>query len=217
MEVQTEAGTALKRDTYGYEVSVYATGTDGRRIGAANQRWHETAHIEGTQTPAITREEWTYDAFGNVLKHTEWGVVEGSNLRAGADERITRFEYVNDTSKWLLRKETWKLVTDAEGKRLSETRSYYDGEPFVGLGHGQVGTRGVVTRVEDWVEGGRYVQTQRLSHDGYGVVVASLNPVGTRTETEFDARTHRLPIAERVFLASGPLSMSHSGPRRTPS
>jgi len=49
------------------------------------------------------------------------GVVEGTNLLAGNDERVTRTKYVNDAGRWLLGRATDQRVEDGSGRKLSET------------------------------------------------------------------------------------------------
>jgi hypothetical protein len=114
-------------------------------VAWAERTKHEAEHWEGAATPVTTREEWTHDDYGNVLAHSEWGIVEGSNTLAGHDERITTTGYVNDADHWLLGR-AFHTLTDAVGLRIGESYTYYDGEPFKGLGLGQLGAAGAHTR-----------------------------------------------------------------------
>jgi hypothetical protein len=202
-EVQTATGSVLARESFGYDVHLFELGTDGRRVAGPDRRWHVVDHVEGTATPRSTREEWTYDDFGDVLVHSEWGVIDGTNLLAENDERITTTEYASDTDRWLLGRPTHATVTNAAGARLSETFTYYDGDPFVGLPFGRLGSRGLPTRTEAWVEGDRLVQTTRLQRDEFGLVTAMLDPRGSRREVDYDVATHCFPIAERSLLEGG--------------
>ena len=102
LEVQTATGTVLRRETSGYDVHVFGTGSDGRSVTGADRRFHVTEHVEGTTTPITTRQEWTYDDYGSVRVHSEWGVVDGDDFLAGSDERITTTDYAHDTDRWLL-------------------------------------------------------------------------------------------------------------------
>ena len=201
-EVQTATGAVLRRDASGYEVHTYGTGTDGRPVNGADRRWHVTEHIEGTSVPVTTREEWSYDDYGGVHVHSEWGVVDGDDLLAGADERITITDYAHDTERWLL-KPIHFVVTDASGARVTESRTYYDGDPFVGLPYGVLGTRGLPTRTESWVDGDQFVNTSRVQYDDFGLAVATLDPRGFRREVDYDGDTHRFPTAERLLLGDG--------------
>ncbi|XXF79241.1 toxin TcdB middle/N-terminal domain-containing protein [Myxococcaceae bacterium GXIMD 01537] len=198
MEVRTEEGLVLRREAFHHDVRLHATGTDGRRVARAERTFREVQHVEGTAAPVTTREEWTYDDWGNVLSHSEWGVVEGTNVLKANDERITHTEYTHDTDSWLLGRPVRQWVTNAKGERLSETRTYYDGEAFVGLPLGRLGRQGVATRTEAWVEGARFIPSERVQYDAYGLVVATLSPTGTRRDMEYDASTHRLVLSERI-------------------
>jgi RHS repeat-associated protein len=203
LDVQTAAGSVLRREANRYEVHTYATGIDGRRVAGAQRRAHVVEHLEGTTTPATTLEEWTYDEYGDALIHAEWGVVDGANREAAHDERITTTMYAHDLERWLLGRPYEVAVTDAAGTRLSASRTSYDGEPFVGLPLGMLGARGLPTRKEEWIEGDRFVATARVEYDERGLTTATLDPRGFRHEIDYDAETHRFAIAERSLLAGG--------------
>jgi hypothetical protein len=172
-------------------------------VAWAERTKHEAEHWEGGSSPGTTREEWTHDDYGNVLVHSEWGIVEGSNSLAGHDERITTTGYVNDADRWLLGRAFHTLVADAVGLRIGESYTYYDGEPFKGLGLGQLGAAGAPTRTASWVAGDHFADTERLQRDAYGLVVATLGPLGGRREIDYDSETHSFPMAERAFYGDG--------------
>ena len=135
--------------------------------------------------------------------HSEWGVVDGTDFLAGGDERITTTDYAHDTNRWLLGRPTHVLVTDADGARVAESRTFYDGDPFVGLPLGTLGARGLPTRTESWVDGDRFVNTTRVQYDEFGLATATLDPRGFRREVDYDPDTHRFPVAERLLLGNG--------------
>ncbi|WP_242343476.1 toxin TcdB middle/N-terminal domain-containing protein [Anaeromyxobacter terrae] len=203
IEARTEAGVVLRRERTGYEAPVLVTGLDGTEVRHARRRWHEVDHVEGSASPVTTREELQHDEYGNVVVASEWGIVRGTDLRVGGDERITTTEYLNDPQSWLLGRAYHKTVTDAAGTRLSEARTYYDGPAFLGLAYGELGPRGLPTRTEAWIDGDRWAQTERVERDDYGNVVATLDAVGTRREVTLDEATHRFPVTERVLLDGG--------------
>jgi RHS repeat-associated protein len=202
-EVQTAAGVVLRRETSRYDVSTYATGIDGRPVAGPQRRAHLVEHAEGTTTPVTTLEEWTYDDYGDVLLHADWGVVDGSNRETAHDERITTTTYAHDLERWLLGRPVEVVVADAAGTRLAASRTSYDGDPFVGLPLGTLGARGLPTRKEAWVEGDRFVATARVAYDDYGLTTATLDARGFRHEIDHDAKTHRFAVAERSLLAGG--------------
>lgn len=199
----TDAGVLLQRETHTWQDRTYATGIDGRPIGGADRVASAVEHAAPGAAPVTTRQESTFDEYGNVLVRSEWGIVEGANVLAGNDERVTTTEYAHDTASWLLGRPTRVLVADGAGARLSEKRTYYDGEPFVGLPAGQLGATGAATRTEAWVKDTRWVQVERLERDAWGAVVADLDPLGNRHEVDWDPETHRYPVAERFFPSTG--------------
>jgi RHS repeat-associated protein len=203
LEIQEATGVVLRRERNVFEVKSYAVGTDGRFVIGPERLSHVVEHVEGTAKPVTTSEAWTYDDYGNVLTHSDWGVVDGEDVRAGTDERITTTTYAQDVASWLLGRPCRVLVTDAEGARLSETRTYYDGEPFVGLPLGMLDHRGLATRTESWVEDERFVDTARVEYDQDGLPKTTLDARGYRREIEYDPETHRFPVAERLFVGGG--------------
>jgi RHS repeat-associated protein len=203
LEIQDAPGVVLRRDTSTYVVRTYGTGTDGRAVTGAERRTHVVEHLERAAKGVTTREEWTYDDYGDVLVHSDWGVVDGSDFLAASDERITTTDYAHDLERWLIGRPCEARVADASGTRLSQTRTYYDGEPFVGLPLRTLGARGLPTRTESWVEGERFAQTTRVQRDEFGLPVATLDPRGYRREIDYDRATHRMPVAERSLLDGG--------------
>jgi RHS repeat-associated protein len=203
VEVQDAMGAVLRRDTDTYEVRLHGTGTDGRPVAGPDRRSHTVEHVETSAMPVKTLEEWTYDDDGDVLVHADWGVVDGGDRMAARDERVTTTRYVHDPDHWLLGRPCDILVTDASGARLAESRTYYDGAAFVGLPLGTLGARGLATRTESWTEGERFANTNRVQYDDFGLETATLDPRGYRHEVDYDAQTHRLPVAERIFLDGG--------------
>jgi RHS repeat-associated protein len=211
LEQRTETGTLpLLRDRYELSVRTYATGTDGREVAFSERRVHEAEHWEGGDAPVTTRENWEYDDFGNVTDHWEWGIVQGEDLLSGHDERITTTTYAkpDEDDRWFLGRATSTTVTDGAGAVVSQTRTYYDGEPFVGLPFGQLGAAGVPTRSESWVAGDHWAQTERVQRDEYGLVTATLDPLGARREIDHDPETHSFPVAERAFYGDRVLTFA---------
>lgn len=91
------------------------------------------------------------DPYGHPLVERNLG--ENSPGSTFDDERFTHHEYGFKLEAWILGVPVRQWVTDEGGEFVSETRNYYDGEPFVGLPSGQVGTRALLHRVEQRVNG----------------------------------------------------------------
>jgi hypothetical protein len=213
LEARTETGALLVRDTYAYATRTALTGLDGRAVVWAERTKHEAEHWEGAAAPVATREEWTHDDYGNVLVHSEWGIVEGSNALAGHDERVTTTGYLNDADRWLLGRAFHTLVADVVGLRIGESYTYYDGEPFKGLGLGQLGAAGAPTRSASWVAGDHFADTERLQRDAYGLVTATSVRLGRGGRSTTTPRHTRSPWQSAP--STGTAASSPSAPTTT--
>ncbi len=182
---------------------LYAAGTDGRNVAGADLLRQETTKYESGQAGALIREEWTYDDYGNPLTDSKWGLVVGGDPLAGNDESLTTTSYANDPVNWILGRRTHVLVTDAAGNRAKESKTYYDGDPFVGLAFGVLGSQGAATRTEEWAEGEKWISTSRMKRDEFGNVTSSLTPRGATREVAYDDATHVFPVAEQIQVADG--------------
>lgn len=154
------------RDAWGEEVpeaSVPHATTDGKRVAQAyvasvTREIHEAnGALAGVdprtpvRPPRRVFTETEVDPFGNVLMTREYGEHGGGS--EADDERFTRTAYALRLDAWLLALPARVQVTDEHGAFVSETRNYYDGDPYVGLPLGQVGLRGELTREERFVNG----------------------------------------------------------------
>ncbi|MDX2088288.1 MAG: SpvB/TcaC N-terminal domain-containing protein [Kofleriaceae bacterium] len=198
-ERRTEAGGIFDRDVSRYAVRTIATAASGEPIRYAFRDRLDRHVFELTDTPVLVRSEWDHDEHGNVTREAEWGIVEGDDVGAGDDERVTVRTFAADESTWMLDRIATERVEDEHGQRFAETRTYYDGPAFEGLPLGAVGAFGEVTRSEAWVEGERWVSEERYERDQHGNVVASLNATGGRREREYDPANHTLVRAERTY------------------
>ena len=157
---------------------------------------------EGTTTPATTLEEWTYDEYGDVLVHADWGVVEGANREAARDERITTTD-VRPRSRALA------PGTPVSGRRHRRGRARgsrrlapsYDGPPFVGLPLGTLGPRGLPTRKESGSKASASSTTTRVEYD-------------ERRADDGDPRSARVPSRDRLRRRDPPLSRCRTQPAR---
>ncbi|MCU0673235.1 MAG: hypothetical protein MUE69_10640 [Myxococcota bacterium] len=173
-----------------------------------------TTHREGLDRDAwvYTQKTFEHDGYGNVIEEHDLGVIgvgsggcpscEGRppevhgapcDTTCRGDERHVETEYVAPGpatgERWILnapfRVRTYGVEESAE---VSETRTYYDGEPFEGLALGRL-ERGVVTRVEARRLAGSddFVQRERHRLDEHGNVVETRDPNGHRRSFEYDA------------------------------
>jgi RHS repeat-associated protein len=181
---------------------VYATGTDDRQVVGADKIQQDTFLYEGTASPAHTQETWTYDQFGNALTDSKLGrIVNGQPTPA--DETVITRKFANDSVGWILGRVYDEVTADSGGNQVAETRTYYDGQPFVGLPLGQI-QNGIPTRVEKWVQGTSYVNVDRRSYDSFGNVIETLTPLGASHQIAYDAATHTFPVQETTAVDGTP-------------
>ncbi|WP_295400316.1 toxin TcdB middle/N-terminal domain-containing protein [uncultured Thiocystis sp.] len=126
--------------------------------GWLREHLSDPAALVQDQPPVKTRQEFDYDNDGNRILERDLGVIE--DPAAQPDERVTRRAFLvppeqdGRIAHWMLDRPLWERVEDAEGRFASETRYYYDGPDFEGLPLGQLGSRGLVTRVEQRLRDG---------------------------------------------------------------
>jgi RHS repeat-associated protein len=91
------------------------------------------------------------DALGNVRF-----VWDRGDLADPADDLYTGYEYGVNESGWIVDRvsRAFQRAGDANGPFVSDTRSYYDGPPFVGSPLGQIGGRGLLHRKEGLISDG---------------------------------------------------------------
>jgi RHS repeat-associated protein len=105
------------------------------------------------QTPVITRKSMDYDNFGNMSLENNEGIVSGLSPLPD-DERVTRRQFIlarevdGSIPKWIVDRVQTERVEDENGVFVNESRHYYDGLDFLGLPLGQIGVRGLETRVQ---------------------------------------------------------------------
>ena len=196
--------------------SVTFVQTDATEIETieANQRLVNT-HGYAVRPPKRTLTEMEYDNYGNTTLQAEWGFVEDTDRNGafdstadkavGSDERITRTAYAlggEALLRWILSNPARVTVEDLQGNFVSETRNYYDGKGplrLVGRPLGEIGERGLVSRVEQVITGatalkplpqadfsvgdprrepGAFLVASRSAYDRYGNAVLTMDGLG---------------------------------------
>lgn len=192
----------------------FATGINGVEV-----RWPvSTRSISlvselGVGVPRQSESETEYDDFGNVIASREWGIVEGGNRLAGNDERILLKQFAYDTNRWMLRFPVREELSDASGKVISRTDTFYDDETFSGANAGQL-TEGNRTLGMTWYDLSRpdgFVRSMRSKYDSYGNLVLLLDPLGDPAHPEkghsreftHDDRFHQYGVREVQHVGGG--------------
>ncbi|RIK30999.1 MAG: hypothetical protein DCC55_36935, partial [Chloroflexi bacterium] len=160
---------------------------------------------EQTATPVQLRQTFAQDDYGNQTQHFNFGKVCGEDVTCDNDEVLKYTEYIYNEARWLLNRPQRVYQTDAAGNFVSETRMYYDGEPFVGLPRGQL-TRGDLVREESNLgpkQNNRFIATKRYQIDEFGNQVVIMDGNGNRITVDYDPIAHTFPVVERRHFADG--------------
>lgn len=147
---------------------------------------------------------WDYDGYGNATLEVQLGVVAigagGCEACATArpghpcgpqctgDEKYDQSFFVPTSAtggRWMIRSEYKSRQYGVEGsQQYSEQITYYDGDPFVGLGEGTL-TKGLVSRVTERVStSGDVIDKARSRYDQNGNVVELITPNGSIAEAD---------------------------------
>lgn len=220
--------------------SLAATTTDGRRVTfafpVANRK--EIIEANGALAAAdpliplrpkkLIYSESDVDFFGNTILDKDYG--EHSVGLALDDERFTYSTYAFNLEAWLIGLPAVKRVTDEAGQFVAESRSYYDGAAFTGLALGQVGTRGLMHRSEQLVNGTTLppafatiskavgdprlaasyaITTTRAQYDAFGNLTITRDPLhtgaglGHEKEYTYDPVFHTYVEQETIRVGNG--------------
>jgi RHS repeat-associated protein len=144
-----------------------------------------TDYLVGGDT--VTRKEWTYDGYANLLEEKDLGVV-GSI----ADDVITQSSYQLNLTNYLVSFATAVTVRDANSTVLRDAQLYYDGASSAATAP----MKGHLTTTRNWLNPGNRWIAATSSYDSYGNLVARVDALGNRTEIDYDA-THQYATEAR--------------------
>jgi len=231
------------RDAFGVAqpgVSIPATTTDDRRVTfafavstrkeiiEANGALAAVDNLIPLRSKRVIESESDVDFFGNTILEKDYG--ENSPGSTFDDERFAYSTYVFNLEAWIIGVPAVKRVTDEGGQFVSESRSFYDGEVFVGLPLGQVGTRALMHRSEQLVNGSTLppafgtiskavgdprlaanhaITTSRAQYDAFGNLTVTRDPLysaagqGHEKEYTYDSLFHTYVERETIRVGNG--------------
>ncbi|MEN9581942.1 MAG: tRNA nuclease WapA precursor, partial [Pseudomonadota bacterium] len=202
-ERRDEAGGVFDTAITQYEVRSVAEAADGTALRYAARVATERRVFELGAEAKLIRTTFQEDDFGNVVLESAQGEVLAGQPEHGDDERITRRTYAKNESAWILDRVSSERIDSFAGTMLSETRTYYDGATFEGLGLGEV-ERGNPTRVTSYIDEEKgFVFESGREFDQYGNSIAMLDARGLRTEADYHPENHTYLIEERQFPSEG--------------
>ncbi len=197
LSLMAEDGTLFKRQENIWAVRNLLVNDDGIEIRFAGKEQSDTLLYEGQGTPEVLRSYFTYDEYGNITEEKNEGA-----LSITGDEVYSYTQYINDSNNWLLGFVQRQYITDSNDVQAAETLNFYDGDAFTGLTAGQL-TKGLLSRQQRWVGGSHYIDMVRNSYDGFGNILATLDPNGSRRSIEYDQDLHIFPLLENIEVGGG--------------
>lgn len=192
----------------------------------------ETPFRHPVRKPVVTETRSDEDDYGNSILHEDLGVVSDPTTD---DERVTKIEYAlggEALQRWILSEPARIQITDELGHFVSETNFFYDGQPFLGLPLGQLGSRALLHRTSAVVTGnnslpaledpseangdprltpGKSIDVSRNRYDDFGNALAHLDPLadpsslafGHAREIVYDDTFQMFPVREIIHVGKG--------------
>ncbi len=142
---------------------------------------------------AVTRKEWSYDGYANLLEEKDLGVT-GST----ADDLITATSYELNLSNYIVDKPSRVTATAAGGALLRDTQIFYDGAAAAGVEP----SKGHATTTRRWLASESRWLATTAEFDSFGNQTAEIDPLGNRTGRIYDA-TQQYVVEERNPLWFG--------------
>lgn len=222
---ESEDGGVFEETETTWNARVLYVGTNGEPATFAHPVSTEKRIVElGLGTPRETLVEYEYDRYGNVTREANYGIVEGDDLAAFADERITVKAYAVNTDAWIVHAPMREEVRDLAGNVFSRLETYYDDPAFTGDNLGSV-TRGNKTLVKAWLDpsdADSVILLNRFAYDEYGNVVLNLDPlasapggapdadVGHYREIAYDPVFHAFAVRETAHAGNGSAPLTYT-------
>jgi len=204
-EITSDTGILYTSEENRWNSRVLYTETNGRAVTFSFIDRKDAFLFEGTSSPIQIQQDFDYDAFGNLIKDLDYGQLVDGDRSVGNDELLTCKEYAVNETIWIVDRVSREMKTDLTGNFVSESRYYYDGDPFTGLPLGMV-EKGNLTRQENslgplW--GDRFVSIVRKQYDSYGNAIGIKDGNNNFRTIIYDPIFHTFPIEETIHLGEG--------------
>lgn len=158
---------------------------------ATTRTIHEGGQSRRTKTTRV------FDAYANVTESTFHG-----DFDQPGDELTGTIEFFPNTTEYIVglpaRLRRYEGVGTA-GTMLTESVLYYDGA----ANQTTPPTTGNLTTVKGWDDASAGYVSSTIEYDSFGNATASVDPLGRRTETDYDTTYNLFPVASRNPLYFG--------------
>ena len=205
-ETRAPDGKMFFRERHVWGTKTLAGGNSGRDPRNVTYPFQSAKRLdvhEGGEAPISASWDFEFDDFGNSTR-----VFEHGRLDSGwEDERVTETTYTSrypdGQDTWILDRVVQRTTLGPGGDRIAAERRYYDGSGALGAI-----SSGNPTRVERWVDGSRWLDSERKDHDAYGNVTAIYDgEFRTRSEGHFrevhyDPEFTTYPVREVIHTGS---------------
>jgi len=161
------------------------TGINGQKVSHSFTSATQTRLYERGATPKTLLRQWNQDAYGNIISELDYGLVEGSNLAAGADEVLSYTKYRIDSAKWIVDRPAEVRKTGLAGNFVAWQKLSYD-------------ANGSLLRDERSPDGASFIPVTRNQYDAYGNIVKTTDANGHWRGIAYDPVFHALPVQETV-------------------
>ncbi|OEO31863.1 hypothetical protein VW23_014395 [Devosia insulae DS-56] len=186
------AGSLSKLEVYAPNGQIQKKLENGYVVNQASAPF--TAHKTSEQVTdylvggnAVTRKEWTYDGYANLLEEKDLGVT-GSTV----DDLITQSDYELNLTAYIVGKPVQVALRNAANTLLQMTQFRYDGAASTTIPP----SKGHATTTRKWLASeSRWVATT-AEFDSVGNQTAEIDPLGNRTGRIYDA-TQQYVVEER--------------------
>ncbi len=139
-----------------------------------------------------TRTDLIYDhTYGNVMREDQYGDTSTS-----ADDRTIVRTFSPNATDWIISLPATETIYAGIGTttQKAQTTFYYDGTTSCGTAStNQTPTKGLLTRVVRWLNGGTNPET-RLAYDSYGNQTCVRDPRGNTSTIAYDSGTNTFPL-----------------------
>ncbi len=188
-----EAGTIdppyclFDRSTHLLSTRTVATGTNGETVRFSFTNQDDAFIHEWGETPKRLRTTRQVDNYGNTLRESVYGLIDGENLGFGNDELITTtaYEYRVSDGQWRLDLESRVTRTDLSEKVLADTRNTYN-------------AAGDLTQQEKWESGTTWIPVLENAYDAWGNIIRITDANDHSRTLVYDPVFQTFPLSETI-------------------